>query len=295
MLKYEEIDLKHKCFFEKYLKEYPPQISEHTFTNLYIWKNFRKIIFCEEKDTLLLFADYGEFYTLFGPPLGKMSISDAMKLRLDKPIQAFERIPEGTNISDYKMVEDRNNFDYVYKRQDLADLEGRHFHAKRNLISQCLANYNCIYEEITPANLQDIAEMMESWCKKRECGKNASLCSEYHAMKKILENYFQLDVIGAAIRINDNIEAFTIGEALNKNTSVIHFEKASSDFKGLYQLINQWFCKNNLSQFEFVNREQDLGIEGLRKAKESYFPDHYIKKHKGDGSPSITNGNIRCF
>jgi hypothetical protein len=87
-----------------------------------------------------------------------------------------------------------------------------------------------------------------------------------------------LNLTGGTIRIEGKIEAFTVGEALNPSTAVCHFEKAMPQFQGLAQVINQWFAKNNLGDFAYVNREQDLGIPGLRKAKESYFPDHLVEK-----------------
>ena len=93
-----------------------------------------------------------------------------------------------------------------------------------------------------------------------------------------LQNYREFPLTGGAIRIAGTIEAFAVGERLNPSTAVWHFEKAMPHFHGLGQLINQWFTRENLAEFTYVNREQDLGIPGLRKAKESYFPDHLVEK-----------------
>ena len=129
--------------------------------------------------------------------------------------------------------------------------------------------------------------MMKNWCEKRECGKDTGLCSEYMAINETLNNFEALGVIGAIIKIENHVAAFTIGEALNNNTAVVHFEKAMPEFIGLYQVINQMFCQNHLAQFEFINREQDLGIEGLKKAKESYFPDHLVEKYIVYQNPEV--------
>jgi hypothetical protein len=176
-------------------------------------------------------------------------------------------------------MEDRDNFDYVYYRKDLAELSGRKYHKKRNLVTQCLGNYRCTYEELTPEIIPEVKEMQDRWCAQKDCGKTPILCHEYKAISSMLDNTGELDIIGGAIRIDGTVQAYTVASSLNNNTAAIHFEKAMPEFKGLYQLINQWFCKNSLSSFEFVNREQDVGVEGIRKAKESYFPDHMIIKY----------------
>jgi hypothetical protein len=96
------------------------------------------------------------------------------------------------------------------------------------------------------------------------------------------------------------VEAFSIGEALNPRTAVVHFEKAMTDYQGLYQLMNMWFCEYGLAGFEYVNREQDLGVPGLRKAKESYLPDHMVEKHSAAlvpgeaGEPAMAGARGRC-
>jgi hypothetical protein len=92
-----------------------------------------------------------------------------------------------------------------------------------------------------------------------------------------------LNVFGGAIYVDGCLEAFALGEKLNENTAVVHFEKANPEIRGLYQLINQWFCKNVLQGFTYVNREQDLGSEGLRRAKISYRPHHMVEKFFATG------------
>lgn len=276
------IELSHKEIFSKYFKKYPPDISEHTFTNLFIWRKTRPIEFFEIGDSLLLITLYANGCTIFGPPIGPLTIEKAiahMETKGESPLIGIERVPIAPEIAGFETIEDRDNFDYVYRQSDLAELAGRKYHNKRNLIAQCLSEYDCAYEEISAANLNEVKAMMERWCKARQCGNNLGLCLEYEAIKELLDNYGELDVVGTAIRISGKIGAFSIGEALNPCTAVIHFEKAMPEFKGLYQLINQWFCIRALPRFEFVNREQDMGIEGLRKAKESYYPDHFVKKY----------------
>jgi hypothetical protein len=106
-----------------------------------------------------------------------------------------------------------------------------------------------------------------------------SLEAENKAIKTIFDKYPQLAVFGGAVYVDGKLEAFTLAESLNNDTAVIHFEKANPQITGLYQLINQWLCQNTLRTFTYVNREQDLGIPGLRKAKLSYHPHHMIEKY----------------
>ena len=105
------------------------------------------------------------------------------------------------------------------------------------------------------------------------------LLSEDYAVHMALTHFEELDYRGGAIKIDGRIEAFSLGEALNENTAVIHIEKANPEIPGLYTAINQMFCSNAWAETEFMNREQDLGVEGIRKAKESYLPHHMINKY----------------
>jgi len=113
----------------------------------------------------------------------------------------------------------------------------------------------------------------------RECVESPELLSEDYAIREALTHFEELDYRGGAVEINAEIEAFSLGEPLNPNTAVIHIEKANPDIPGLYVAINQLFCKNAWSPMEYINREQDLGLEGLRRAKESYHPSHMVNKY----------------
>lgn len=279
------IELEDLSAFEKIRHAFPPTISEHTFSNLFAWRALRPVSLCIIDEVIIVVTDSDDGLTIFGPPLGSIPIGDAISIlekTSGKSISAIERIPEDrlkiTSPDGWIVQEDTCNSDYVYRRQELAELEGRKFHAKRNLIAQCDAYNDWAYEDITGRNIPEVSQMMDRWCSSRNCETDRGLCAEYSAIREMLKNYERLGVLGAAIRIDGKIEAFTIAEDLNNTTAVIHFEKATPEFKGIYQLINREFCKNALSQFEFVNREQDLCVEGLRKSKRSYFPDHMVKK-----------------
>jgi hypothetical protein len=265
-----------------YLRRFPPRTSELTFTNLYAWRRTRPILIDIFRESLIIFAETKTGRVLLGKPAGPVSLADVL-CQYQAEINGAERFPkadldESQLPPGTKVVEDRDNADYVYGREALASLAGRNFTKKRNHIHQCLAAYSCTYERIISELVPQCLAMQDRWCTERDCMAEPGLCGEYQAIEETLLHFQEFGLIGGAIRIDGTIEAFTIGEALNPSTAVCHFEKAMSRFQGLGQLINQWFAEKSLAGFSHVNREQDLGIPGLRQSKESYFPDHLVEK-----------------
>jgi hypothetical protein len=281
------ISLEHKDTYDDYLRRYPTEISEQTFTNLFMWRRSRPIKAVEVGDSLVTYEERDDGVIMFGQPIGPLPLGEAIeavRAATGKDVALCDRVSENAVspdvLKDYEVEEDRDYFDYTYSRGDLSDLEGRKYHKKRNLIKQCLSENMCEYEGISDKNLDEVSEMMDRWCKHKGCKQDRGLCHEYRATREVLTHFAELGLTGGAIRIGGRIEAFTVGEALNENTAVIHLEKAKPEFKGLYQVINQWFCQHALGAFEYVNREQDVGIPGLRQAKESYYPERLVKKFK---------------
>jgi len=217
---------------------------------------------------------------IFGPPIGDLTLIDTEK-KLDETVVGAIRIPVDTNEALSHAVDiekDRDNSDYVYLVEDLANLVGRRFSKKRNHIKRCLKNYSCSYEIISSTNIIQCKEMAHRWCVERQCHQEPGLCGEYQALNDCLEYFHELDLLGGAVLVDGRVEAIAIGEKLAPDTAVWHFEKANPKIHGLGQLINKWFAQYTLSGFKYVNREQDLGVPGLRQAKLSYHPDHLVEK-----------------
>jgi hypothetical protein len=279
------IELTDKSLVTSYLRRYPPEISELTFTNLFVWRGSRPIWLAKVKDSVVFITDSHSdapaTKVILGPPLGEASPL-AVAQALGMEFHGFVRVSKGTATTleraGLNVVADRDNSDYVYTVADLASLEGRRYHKKRNLIKQCLTAYKCKYEPIMPHHIPECLDMQDRWCESRECGKNPGLCNEYAAVRETFAHYEDLNLFGGSIRIEGKIQAYAVGEELNPGTAVCHFEKSMPGIRGLSQVINQWFAMNALSGFTFVNREQDLGIPGLRQAKESYYPHHMVQK-----------------
>lgn len=286
MITVNRLNISHRELVNRYLDKYPPEISEHTFTNLFVWRKFRPVYFTEIDDSLLFFIErennWEQEFILFGPPVGNISVDDILEsreLKITGAIRFTEKTIKAFRKNWISLEDDRDNSDYLFRVIDLATLSGRKFSRKRNHIKRCLDAYDCIYEEMSEEKVDEVKEMHERWCISRACFNDPDLMKEYEAVREALDNFRLLGLTGGLIMINGRVEAFAIAEKLSPGIAVWHFEKAMREFHGLNQLITHWFAKYGLDDYEYVNREQDLGIPGLRKAKLSYFPDYILKKY----------------
>lgn len=283
-----DISLDYQREFDRFFLKYKPEISEYTFTNLYVWRRARPIKFSLLDDQLCILAQKGENNFYFMPPIGEGDICKTVKLLFDYAEKnnfdpSLKRVPEsmanGLVNCGFNSELDRDNSDYIYLVDDLASLSGRRFDGKRNRIKKCISENNPEYYPMTADIVELCLELQTTWCNIRQCKLDSGLAEEDIAIKEIFSLMDILPVFGGVIFINGKIEAFTIAERLNDATAVIHFEKANPEIDGLYQLINYWFCQNALKDYTYVNREQDLGIEGLRRAKQSYYPYKILDKY----------------
>ena len=173
----------------------------------------------------------------------------------------------------------RDDFDYIYRSEDLISLAGRKLHGKRNHLAQFNRSYQWTYEDVTRDNFRDCLEVAHAWCLKNgSCGEDGR-SEENCAVASSLHNFEALHMKGGLIRIDGKPVAFSIGEEVNPRCFVVHFEKALDGYNGLYPAINREFAARALSGYEYINREEDMGIEGLRKAKLSYYPAILLEKY----------------
>lgn len=180
---------------------------------------------------------------------------------------------------EFEIEEDRDNFDYVYLSQDLITLAGRKYHAKKNHLNSFKKNYaDAEYVPITNDIITQCKLNINAWYKKHGTFDDPVLTAERNAIIEVLNNFTELKLKGGAILLDNKVIAFTFGESLNKDTAVIHVEKADPDIRGAYPAINQAFVKQAWSDKMYINREEDMGLEGLRKAKLSYKPIKLIEK-----------------
>ena len=206
-----------------------------------------------------------------GDILRLTSVTECMKDRLEKMLPgAFE------------FCENRDIFDYVYSSEDMITLAGRSFHQKRNNINK----FNKLFEgrwEYSPISENDLDEVYAfqlQWLEKNSTEeKKNSLTDEMKVIRRIFDNYTELGYSGGMIRVDGKICAYTVGSKVRDNAMIISLEKADVDYPGIYQVINREFAEKNCGDIEYINREDDAGSEGLRRAKLSYNPKLLIKKY----------------
>lgn len=288
-LKFKPVEIQDRKIIGSYFKADPPEISEFTFTNLFMWEHLYHPQWAEWGNTLLIIF-YPDNSSPFGlPPVGTGDKSDSMDILFDNlaDVSGEARICRASedflnNFVDsnrYKWIEDRANSDYVYSTMDLIELSGRKYHRKKNHLNRFLKNYEFEYLELDLELVECFIDLQEEWCQMKECVESPGLLAEDYAIHKALTHFEDLDFTGGAIKVEGRMEAFSLGERLNPDTAVIHIEKANPKIPGLYSAINQLSCQNAWAEIDYINREQDLGIEGLRKAKESYHPHHMVTKY----------------
>jgi hypothetical protein len=285
------LELQHKPTLEALLGALKPRISEFTFTNLYIWRHAYGAQVTQFEDGVVCVlswrADPEDSFVL--PPLGEGASADhvrqALELlareghdaklcRVDRTL--LERL--GIGEGEWVIESDRADWDYVYRVHDLIELPEDRYPDKVRHLKQFTRRYAYDYRPLTPDLVPACMELQDLWCDEKHCDLYSSLRAESRAVKEILGRLDELKIKGGAILVRDRVQAFTLGEALNDHTVVIHIEKASPDLHGAFQVINQEFLKHEWAEWEFVNREQDVGDSGLRQAKESYLPVEMVEK-----------------
>ena len=179
----------------------------------------------------------------------------------------------------FDITENRNEFDYIYSIEALTNLTGRKYSGKRNHIARFMDNPDWTYEPITDENMRECAEMNDEWCRRNGCKGEQDLTWEHCAVRKAMKHFYELKLSGGLLRVGGKVIAFTIGEPLSSDTYNIHVEKALSEIQGAYPMINNQFLLHNCQSFRYVNREEDMGNEGLRKAKLSYHPEILLEKY----------------
>ncbi len=299
------IALADKPVFDKYFRQYPPEISEFTFTNLFMWRVYYHWEFLEWDKHLLIFSrDHLQQYhkaiidkpntLMVMPPIGANAAQVACDvLKSNQPVE-FHRVPNSlwnkiqvlpeAKECAIKWLDDRDNWDYEYFREALATLSGGNLKPKRKWLNRFMTRYKYDFQMLAPEKpelIECIKNAQDTWCRQNRCEDNPALAMEHEAIAEALANYTTLRFEGALIQVNGACVTYTLGEILHPGTMVTHIEKAQEEYEGSYQAIMSLFVQaDRWRGVECVNREQDLGIPGIRRAKESYDPHHMVRKGK---------------
>jgi len=294
-----QLELDDKSLFDEYFSKYPPETSEFTFTNLFIWRKYYNLLFIEWNEHLLIFSNTffkkrkaplsnGLDAILFFPPIGPEPMKITVELFKSKKNIEIHRVPEFLSESlrtieesaklNIEILDDRSNWDYVYEKDLMINLPGNMYRQNRRWLNKFLETYDHEFLPLKEETVDTVRELQLEWCEMRECQNEEDLMEEQNAIDFALDHFSDLNFKGGLVCVEGKCVAYTFGEMLNKDTMVIHIEKGHMEYSGAYQAINNAFLKYCCEDAVFVNREQDLGIPGLRRAKESYKPHHMVKK-----------------
>lgn len=283
---FKPVTLEDKSIFDKHYKEYPPHHSDNVFTTIISWMDYSNYHYTILENNLIIFTKING-QIRFRPPSGKRKknifnqvIKLAQKENSDYPFGVIDLETKKWLEQNYRKLvfeEHRDYFDYVYLSSDLAELSGSNYSKIRNRLNKFKRNYTYTIEKISKDNMTEVGEFLKRWCLWKDCESDPLLENERKAILYSMSRFFELELSGNAIRIDGNIEAMAVYEGINPDTAVIHYEKGSPDYDGIYKAINAETAKIIQKDFNYINRESDMGIPGLRKAKLSYRPHHMVE------------------
>lgn len=310
------ISLEDRDWMTQKIKEEELGACEYTFANNFIWSEVYEVEVGQAYDCgIIRYREHGNFEYSF--PFGNGDKKKALELLRgicaahNHKLSLYPIVEEGRKKliewfpGEFDIDTDRSDFDYVYTVEKLSTLRGKKLHGKRNHIARFKDDDDWSYEELNKENIDECRKMAKHWIDQREEKWNAEMEQEMRVLEKAFVYFEELGLFGGVLRKKEEIVAFTIGERLNSDTMVVHFEKAYPELQGAYPMINQQFVLHEGQKFTYVNREEDTGDLGLRKAKMSYYPDILLKKYNAieshvvfaneTDSERITDIWNRCF
>ena len=289
MIDFQKLDLSKADEYRAYLTNCGERGCEYSLVNLYIWGR-QKVAFLD--GFLAFYSQYGRS-SVYPFPIGQGDLRPVLDAIIhDARARGLECRLVAMTAADCALVEelypgkfrfhpDRTFCDYVYSMDKLADLPGRKYQRKRNHVNRFYQDHpDCKIAEINETMLPAVKAMAEAWYEKRLAAEpQGDFDMERTALHRALENWAELGLTGLVLMEKGAIIAMTAGSFLNETTFDVHFEKALDD--GAYAVINQAFARHLREKYpalQWLNREDDMGIEGLRKAKLSYHPDRLVVK-----------------
>lgn len=279
-MKFEILTIEHKKIFDERLTD--ELSADRIFSNLFLWRFDRKTEVALYDETLLIRLTYKDGTQKMLFPVSKGSVEKALirLVEMQKPL-VFRALNETQADQLKSILPDRfaithtpEHDDYLYDCVEMIELKGRAFHSKKNFVNRFVTHNNPTYERINDENQQPLIGFVNEWFANAPYQNEA----ERLGIVSLIENYKEFDCKIGMLLVAGKIVAFTVSEQISKTCVVVHIEKADASYAGSYQAINQIHLQNEWQGIETINREEDLGIEGLRKAKLSYHPTGFVKK-----------------
>ncbi|MBR6669262.1 MAG: DUF2156 domain-containing protein [Ruminococcus sp.] len=292
MLQFRDIDISDKVWIDELLRKSDFMGCEYSFANNMAWKRLYDSKITRYKDFYISCAfNTDDNIPSFTFPAGSGDYKDVIsQLRafsesIGKPLKLWGVTRNGVDIlneyfdNQFTCSLDRDSSDYIYSTEKLINLKGKKYHKKRNHLAR-FNEYEWKYSPITEKDFDDCILFCTHTYNEKNAVESHSGIAEQFAINTYFNLFSELELKGGIIRINNEIKALTIGEKLNSNTFCTHIEKADSSYQGVYVGICNEFAKSAAVGCEYINREEDLGIEGLRRSKLSYYPEFILEKYE---------------
>ena len=291
MIEFKDITPQDKELITSFTRHSHRRNCDLSFSNLCSWRFLYHTQFAIS-DGYLLLRFWAEGKLVYMMPIGQGDLGKVLEVLIQDAHQ--ERAPfcllgictdmcadlEALMPGHFQFTADRDYADYLYLRTDLATLAGKKFQPKRNHVNKFKRTYpNYEYTAITPDRIQECLELEAEWCKANNCDQHEGTGNERRALVYALHHFEELGLTGGILHADGRIAAFTFGMPINQDTFGVHVEKADTRIEGAYAMINFEFANHIPEQYTYINREEDLGIEGLRKAKLSYQPAIILEKY----------------
>ena len=290
MLSFKDIELEDKELITSYTMSSPRRNCDLSFSNLCSWRFLYSTQYAT-LDGFLILKFWAEDKLVYMMPIGNgdlKKVLDAMIEDAKNEKGQFCMLGVCTGMCEelkeimpdkFHFEADRDYADYLYLRTDLATLAGKKFQSKRNHVNKFRKTYNYEYVPLTSDRIPECLELEAEWCKMNNCDQHEGTGNERRALVYALQNFDTLGLTGGILHVDGKIAAFTFGMPINEDTFGVHVEKADTRIDGAYAMINYEFANHVPEQYTYLNREEDLGIEGLRKAKLSYQPAILLEKY----------------
>lgn len=285
-------DISDKDWIEPYLKKENSRSCDYSFGNIYMWdKRYRKQI-TTAGDRLIIKLIYSKL-PFFAFPIGSGGLSPSIERM--KEINAESGLPlfiravtdeqkallEAEYPGRFFFTPDRNSFDYIYSAEKMANYSGRKLHAKRGHCNRFERSMNWDFLRLTPELIPACLDMLDAWINEYDTPSNG-IEDEKEAILRGFQHWEELGLEGGVLRAEGRIIGFTVGEQNTDDTFNVHFEKAFADIGGAYPMVNREFARQILRDHPgvlYLNREEDLGLHNLRKAKKDFYPEFLLKKY----------------
>lgn len=294
-LVFKPITLDAKKTIDSYTKPWKLECSDLSFANLFIWGADGKMEYAEKNNVLYIKLDFEGVPVFLWAPIPMYGAEVDYRKAIYDGIEYMRSIgTEPTFRSVWTPFRDKMleacpelfsvptdiAWDYVYSRESLATLKGKKLHGKRNHINKFLSKYpDYEYRKLDKSMIKDCIALYDQWIEEKDEKESKSMEDEKRSVQLALNNMEELGLIGGTIYIDGKLCAFTVGERLHPHIQLIHIEKANTEYEGIFPMINQQYILHECEGVELVNREEDMGIEGMRKAKRSYNPLKMIEKY----------------